>query len=232
MRSLLALVPFTLFAAASCGVAEYQTSPPQSNDDNGSGTDVGSAHGHVPACTPSCTRAADCGTPGDPLYDSSHFTCNAGACVWQGCRAASECKAEAHGGSFACQVAAGDTVPSCVPACRKASDCVAPGNTIAMGDASHFICNAGACQWTGCQSTAECAASLRTNKVACQQLDGAPTKTCVPTCATAADCASSQGGALTSASHYACKSGVCEWLGCQSTTECVQSLQSARVVCK
>jgi len=228
MRSVLALVPVALFAAASCGVAEMTTSPPGDNN----GTDLGPSYGHVPSCTPSCSKQADCGTPGDPLYDPSHFACKAGACVWQGCKSANECKTAAHGGNFVCTASEGTPVPSCIPACHKPADCVAPGNTDAMGDASHFACNAGACVWIGCKSNSECASSLHTNKVACQQTAGSSTKTCVPTCAKASDCATSQGGLLTDASHFTCNGGVCQWLGCKSTTECAQTLQSSRYVCE
>jgi hypothetical protein len=229
MRALLALVPVTVFAAARCGTSAMTTSPPDPSDD-GSSADPNSAH--VPTCVESCQAATECGTPGDPLYDPSHFTCAAGVCVWQGCKSASACSEEAHGGGFVCQASGGSPVPACVPACQKPADCVQPGSTEALYDASHFACVGGACAWLGCRSATECAASAGTQKVTCAQPAGDATKTCVPTCAKASDCASSQGGVLTSAGHYACKGGMCEWLGCKSTAECTQALQSSTYVCK
>jgi hypothetical protein len=229
MKALLALVPITVFAAASCGTGVMTVSPPDPSD---SGSVATPTTGHVATCVATCTAAADCGTPGDPLYDPSHFTCAAGQCVWQGCKAASECSAEAHGGSFVCQAMDGSPVPACALACHAPADCVASGNTNPLDDASHFACTKGACEWLGCTSTADCTAGTGTNQVACVAPPGSSTKTCVPTCAKASDCASSQGGPLTDASHYACKGGTCEWLGCKSTAECTQVLMSIKYVCE
>jgi hypothetical protein len=226
MKALLALVPITVFAAASC--ATGKTSP----DPGVNGGDPSPSSGRVATCTATCGSAADCGTPGDPLYDSSHFACTAGQCIWQGCRSAAECSAEAHGGNFVCQATASSPVPSCNPACQKAADCVPPGDTNVLDDASHYACTQGSCEWLGCKSTAECSSALHTNKVSCEQPAGAPGNTCVPTCTSAGDCGSSQAGPLNDASHYTCKANRCQWLGCKSTAECAQVLQSSRYVCE
>jgi hypothetical protein len=228
MRALVTLVLATIVALASCTSNETKTSSVLID----AGVVSITSNAATATCRPTCATATDCGTPGDPLYDPSHFACQAGLCQWLGCKAASECSAEAHGGNFLCQRAAGAPVPSCVPACRRASDCVPPGNANPLDDASHFACTAGACVWRGCASTADCSAALHTAKVACETPPGASAPTCVPTCTAASDCAAPGEGALGDANHYACHAGRCQWLGCKSTVECVQALQSSKYVCE
>lgn len=228
MKALSALVLFTIFALASCTSHETKTSAALFD---GGAISVTSG-GVTPTCRPACATAADCGMPGDPLYDPSHFSCQAGLCEWRGCTAASQCSAEAHGGNFLCQRAAGSPVPIRVPACQKSSDCVPPGNTDPLTNANHFACNAGACVWLGCASAADCSAAVHTPNVACERTPGAPAPTCVPTCTAASDCAMGGQGPLGDSSHYACQAGRCEWLGCKSTAECVQALQSSKFVCE
>jgi hypothetical protein len=227
MRALVGLVPVIVFALSSCG--QTGASPGAGAPDD-SGV-VTASNGVAATCHPTCSTAADCGTPGDPLYDPSHFACQAGICQWLGCRSPSECSAEAHGGNFLCKAASG-AAPTCVPACQRPADCVPPGNTSALDDVNHFACTAGACVWTGCASTAECAAATHTSKVSCERPAGATAPTCVPTCATANDCVMQSGGALGDASHYACQAHRCQWLGCKSTTECTKALASSRYVCE
>lgn len=234
MKALIALVLVTIFALASCGSRETKTSAAAVDG----GVVSLTSNAVTASCRPTCTSTADCGAPGDPLYDPSHFACHAGVCQWLGCRAASECSAEAHGGNFVCQRAPGAPAPSCVPACQRASDCVPPGKISALADASHFACTAGACVWLGCTSTADCTAALHTAKVACEKPPAGPgagaalAPSCVPTCTTTSDCAVPAQGALGDPSHYACQAGRCQWLGCKSTAECVQALQSSKYVCE
>jgi hypothetical protein len=225
MRALLALVPVTLFALASCGSGNPN---PSAAGDPGDAT---TSNAPVLSCHPTCGTATDCGVPGDPLYDPSHFACQGGKCQWLGCRAASECATEAHGGTFLCQSEGGGAPPACIPSCQAASDCVPPGNTSTLQDVHHFACNGGVCVWLGCASTGECSAALHTTKVACDRSGGGPTPACEPTCATAADCAQQGGGLLGDKNHYACRAGRCQWLGCKSSTECTQALASSRYVC-
>ncbi len=225
MRALMGLVPVTVYALASCGTAGSVPNP----DDSGDTLD---SNAQVATCHPTCSTAADCGAPGDPLYDPSHFACKAGLCQWLGCRSASECSSEAHGGNFLCQTAAAGQPPGCVPACQRPADCVPPGTPAGLEDASHFSCISGACFWTGCRSTAECVTATQTNKVSCERPSGAPANTCVPTCNTAADCVMQGSGTLGNINHYACRSNRCQWLGCKSTTECTQALASSRYVCE
>jgi len=225
MRAVLALLPFTVFALASC-----DTKTSSAPGDLGNMT---TSNGPPPTCQPTCSAAADCGTPGDPLYDPSHFACQAGRCQWLGCKAASECSSEAHGGTFLCKMATGATVPSCIPSCQSPADCVPPGNTNVLDNAGHFACNSGVCQWLGCASTAECSTALKTSKISCETPTGAPARTCVPTCTTTSDCAGTNGGgALDDASHYTCSAGRCQWHGCKSTAECKQVSGSSNFICE
>jgi hypothetical protein len=214
----------TVVVLASCSSGEMQTSPPPGN-----GGDI-TTSAHVATCVPTCSVAADCGMPGDPLYDPSHFSCTGGTCVWNGCTSAAACnQAAPQGGNYVCKAENGGP-PACLAACQKPADCVAANNQNPLETASHFACNAGVCTWLGCMSTAECASALGTNNVACEQPPGAPGKTCVGTCSTPSDCASQQ--PLNDASHFACTAGRCQWLGCKSNAECSAALQSSRVACR
>ena len=223
MRALLGLVSVVVFALASCGTgATAPGDPPNATDSNRQPL----------ACHPTCSTAGDCGTAGDPLYDPSHFACQAGRCQWLGCRSASECSASAQGGNFICQASHAGP-PSCAPACQKAADCVPRGASVpALQDASHFACVAGACVWKGCRSTAECVTATQSQRVSCEQPAGAPARTCVPTCTAATDCVVPGSGPLGDAHHYACKAGRCQWLGCRSTLECTTALASKKLVCE
>jgi hypothetical protein len=125
----------------------------------------------------------------------------------------------------------GGHVAQCHPTCSTAADCAVPGSP--LESASHFACTGGTCVWQGCQSDSECNASapMGAPHLVCRTGPGAPMPSCVPSCTTAADCAES-GSALTAASHWACTSGVCEWQGCQSTSECASALHVSNVVCE
>lgn len=231
MKALLALVPVTIFALASCGSGATTTSPAPGE----SGGNKTMSSGTTPAtCRPTCATPADCATPGEPLSDAAHYACNAGLCDWLGCKAASECSAAAGGGTFVCRTLPGATVADCIPACQTAADCVPPGATSVLDDAHHFACTGGVCTWRGCASTAECMAALHTSRVSCETPPGAPAPTCVPTCATASNCVATGAAvpALSDPSHYTCTASRCAWLGCKSTAECAQALQTNKVVCE
>jgi hypothetical protein len=59
--------------------------------------------GDRPTCVPVCQTAADCGKPGDPLGDPSHFACKANRCVWLGCSSTSECVAATRSTKVVCE---------------------------------------------------------------------------------------------------------------------------------
>jgi hypothetical protein len=221
----LALLPVTFFALAHCGSSG--TSAPASAAPAG-GDDTDSA-GVLRTCQKTCRAAADCGTAGQPLQDASHYECNAGVCEWQGCKSTSDCASALGTNRVACVTAPGAQIATCVPACSTAADCAVQGSV--LSDASHFACNAGVCEWEGCKSTTECTTALSTSHVACEKPESAPTKTCVPTCHTAADCAV-PGEAMYDAGHFACTAGRCVWQGCKSTHECSAALDVQNVVCQ
>jgi len=223
MKALLALVPVTIFALASCGSGD--TNPPSSSGD----PTTTSGNGPVKTCRATCNAAADCASPGQPLQDAAHYACNAGRCDWLGCQSDSECASAVMSTKVACAPVPGGDVSTCVATCQAAADCAVQGNPLA--DASHFACDDGKCEWLGCKSTNDCQTALQSNRFVCEKPQGAPTAMCVPTCATRADCAV-PGSKLNDASHYACKAGRCAWLGCKSTTECAADLQVANIVCE
>ena len=48
-------------------------------------------------------------------------------------------------------------VRTCRATCTTPSDCAVAGQP--LGDASHFKCTGGMCEWTGCKSAQDCASS-------------------------------------------------------------------------
>lgn len=218
MKALFALLPMTIFALASCGkdqVAEVGSSLQSS--------------GPAKTCQATCSTPADCATPGQPLQDASHFACTNGRCVWQGCKSTGDCTSAFPDAPLTCAVAPGTNVPSCMRTCRSAKDCAVRGNP--LGDAGHFACNEGKCEWRGCTSHSDCTTALRSSKFACEKEPDAPVPTCTPICSKAADCAI-PGNTLQDARHFACNAGRCVWLGCQSHGECTTALRRDKLVCE
>ena len=224
MKRLLGLIPFTVFALASCGSSEpAATSSTEGNAPTG-------FEGPTRTCRPTCTAPSDCAIPGEPLQDAAHYACTAGRCEWQGCASTAECVAAVNTTKVACLKPDGAPMATCVPTCTAAADCAVPGSS--LSDEGHFACKAGLCEWQGCKATSECATALHSSKYTCTKPEGADVATCLPTCTAAADCAVPGSGSLNDASHFACISGRCEWRGCRSTSECASNLHSDRYVCE
>ncbi|MBZ0233386.1 MAG: hypothetical protein K8M05_13745 [Deltaproteobacteria bacterium] len=59
-----------------------------------------------------------------------------------------------------------------------------------------------------------------------------PLPVCVPSCSTAADCGTGPAGSIIDANNYACDGGVCRWLGCLSTAECVATYGTQAWTCE
>jgi len=226
MKALLALVPVTIFAIASCGSGETQTS---SSSPSGGDPSTASGSGARRTCRATCSTAADCAVPGEPLQDASHFTCKSGRCEWRGCQSASDCQTALQTSKVTCATESGAEVASCVATCAAAADCAVPGS--GLTDAGHFACAGGKCTWTGCKSSHECQSALQSSRYVCEKPPGGNTAGCLPTCQTPADCAI-PGSALNNAAHFACKASRCEWLGCKTTTECAAELHTSNVVCE
>ncbi len=116
--------------------------------------------------------------------------------------------------------------PACTIVCATAQDCSAGAG---LDDASHYQCIAGRCSWLGCKSKADCTANLQSENFVCVKEGGATVPGCVPTCASAADCAGQSPS--DDASHYQCNGGRCQWQGCKSDTECNSAFQTTKLVC-
>ena len=104
------------------------------------------------------------GASGPALEDASHFTCNAGACVWnRDCRSTAECAAATHTNQVACEEAEGEPVRDLRPDLHQGdrTRCSGSGK---LGDVHHYACQAGRCRWLGCKSTLECTTALSSSK--------------------------------------------------------------------
>lgn len=106
--------------------------------------------------------AADCATgPAGSIIDAKNYACDAGVCRWLGCLSTAECVATHNSQAWTCEAAFGATVPTCWPTCVRncwhtcttPSDCATPS---APYDADNYDCVSGICQWTGCNTNAEC----------------------------------------------------------------------------
>lgn len=166
----------------------------------------------VPLCQIPCASLADCVQPGASApYDDDNYECtNEGYCLYTGCNSDSECAAL---GNYVCaDMGSGNY---CATACTAPADCDLGGGPAYDGD--NYDCDAGACIYAGCNSDAECDASVA--GTICVDL-GAGVMTCATACSTATDC--DQGQLAYDADNYECVSGHCEYLGCNSDAECME----------
>lgn len=122
--------------------------------------------------------------------------------------------------------AAAPALAFCRIGCAAAADCATP--SVALYDATHYVCEASLCRWTGCQDDAECRAAFSRADYACRDVGGL--SQCVDTCATSADCGS--GTAAFDGDNYECVSGVCSYTGCRDDAECAATFASSRYVCR
>ncbi|MGE0327663.1 MAG: hypothetical protein AB7K71_21870 [Polyangiaceae bacterium] len=175
---------------------------------NGTGGSGGSATS-ITICQAACNSPADCAS-GTPLYDASHYSCDAGVCVWQGCKGDSDCT---FLGNYVCREQYG--LPTCLKGCSSPNDC---GSGQAYDDADNYSCDNGGCFNQGCNNEAECDAlgDLVGKPYACADLGGG--SFCFPECNTPADCSNGQPGYT--ASNYECDQGVCRYTGCNGDSEC------------
>jgi hypothetical protein len=121
---------------------------------------------------------------------------------------------------------AAEPIALCTQGCSTPDDCVIPGTP--LYDASHYVCDQGACRWTGCRSESECRSTGQ--NWTCAVFPGWAMASCVPTCGSPSDCASSS--PLYDFDNYICDQGVCRWKGCNDTSECIESLNDSRYVCE
>lgn len=200
--------------------------------DAGSASDAGAAAAY-PFCRIQCTVAADCATAGAPLYDASHYACDAGLCRWTGCQDDAECQATFSRTDYACRDQGG--LRTCVETCDAAGEC---GSGTAAFDGDNYACTGGVCQYTGCRDDAECAATFSSDRYACRRASlpdtGLPipsaTMNCVLRCTTRADCTTAS--AAFDADNYECSGDACVYTGCNADAECASSFSSTRYVCR
>jgi len=162
------------------------------------------------------------------LYSASHYACQGGYCAYLGCQSASECTAAFQKSNYACGTVQGSSIPTCYETCNAPADCATAG--VALYSASHYACNGNQCDYLGCQSSSECTAAFQKSNYACGSVQGSPVPTCYETCNAPADCATA-GVTLYSASHWACNADQCDYLGCQSSSECTAAFQKSNYAC-
>lgn len=117
-------------------------------------------------------------------------------------------------------------MPNCYHVCFTPSDC-ALGNS--LHDADNYQCQGNRCRWLGCNNTTECVDTFMDNRYVCDTLPPSTFPACYRSCNVPADC--SLGNALHDADNYRCTSNLCEWLGCNNTTECVDTFMDNRYAC-
>lgn len=98
-------------------------------------------------CVTPCQSPADCDL-GQPAYDVDNYDCVQGGCVYTGCNDTAECQAS---GDLVCHDYGFGRF--CVEPCSAPGDC---GTGQPAFDADNYACNEGICEYTGCNSDAEC----------------------------------------------------------------------------
>ena len=131
------------------------------DDCEGGGAQVCHSFGaEAPRCVRVCFEATDCVVgAGTPSTDADNFECLGGLCRSTGCNADVECR-NSFGTDWACRAGVVNVlglvedVPTCVPTCAAAVDCII--GSFAFADEDNFLCADGVCQYTGCLSDVEC----------------------------------------------------------------------------
>ena len=105
----------------------------------------------VPTCWPTCSTVSQCANPNSPILGADNYACDGGKCRWTGCNDTAECTAANMSSAWTCR--ATGTIMSCLHTCTTPTDCATPS---APYDADNYDCVGGVCQYTGCNTTAEC----------------------------------------------------------------------------
>jgi hypothetical protein len=198
----------------------------------GSGSSTGAAGGGgegpppLPACYPTCTTVADC-VSASPLTDDDNYACTDGKCEYLGCQDTGECTAAFMNPNYACETLAGSSLPTCNATCTVVADCVSASP---LTDDDNYACTNGRCEYLGCQSTSECTTAFMDPNYVCETAPGSSLAGCYPTCTVVADCVAAS--PLTDDDNYACTNSRCEYLGCQSTSECTTAFMNPDYVCE
>ena len=157
-------------------------------------------------CTPDCA-GLECG--GDDGCGSSCGSC----AVDQDCVAG------------ACQ---DPPLSFCAIKCSQPGDCDAGGGGAYSGD--NYVCEGGYCEYSGCNTDAECSQTYANDSYGCYAGAGYPIPYCTLKCTQAADCDLGVGGAY-AAANYNCDSGYCEYVGCNSDAECEATFNDDKYGC-
>lgn len=202
-----------------------------SNGDSGGGTDSG-ASDSGPAfrsCVGTCGDAADCvPISSTAITDADNYRCQGGACQYTGCNGDGECTA-VFGAGWVCRTGLVG-VASCVKACADVAACVVPSSP--LYDQDNYSCVGGGCQWDGCNNTNECTSALSDPRYRCDPVPGLGFSSCYLTCSGASDCVSPGAGVAFDADNYRCQSGSCQYLGCNSDSECQAQNNSPSWTCR
>lgn len=126
----------------------------------------------LPSCLQACATAGDCGT-GSAAFDADNYRCDAGVCLYEGCRDDAECAATFFDPAYDCR----DVLPpdtglplpvarrNCVRSCTAPADCAQPSPAF---DADNYACEGGACRYVGCRDDDECRLSLMRSDYVCR----------------------------------------------------------------
>lgn len=187
----------------------------------GQGGGAGAGTPALPSCVLSCAVATDCSTA-SPISDADNWECD-GECVYLGCNSAEECQEAFMNPNYTC--AETGTVSYCQPICNTASDCATPSPAT---DPDNWACTNQVCEYLGCNSADECQQTFQASNYDCVDQFGLPT--CVRTCTGAADC--SAPAPLYDEDNWECAEGLCEYQGCNTNQECMETLMSGGYTCQ
>jgi len=125
--------------------------------------------GIVTTCVKKCQVSADCsqGAAGS-AFDADNYTCTNGGCEYAGCKTDAECEVTFSGQAYVCKASGALSVAVCAKSCQTAADC-SQGGTGSAFDGDNYTCTSGGCEYTGCNSDGECAASFPNGTYVCSQ---------------------------------------------------------------
>lgn len=189
-------------------------------------------------CQYVCTTASDCVQAGaNAITDADNYKCEDGKCVYLGCLSDAECDeiygavTAANGKVYRCNKNGAYGYPECTPTCSTAADCdlYGQGSTGYAYDLDNYKCESGLCVFTGCNSDAECEATMSSSDYKClpQEYTGKTLKICNLPCKSAADCANS----VYPEEFYECRNSLCIAKSCESDEWC-KKYMTDDYVCK
>ena len=113
-----------------------------------------------------------------------------------------------------------DEANHCAQICATQIDCLSP-YPLAVYDVDNYDCAEGHCEYTGCNSSAECIESYGEGYSCYFEAPLVPI--CLTTCTSVDDCYTEDSPPQYDADNYQCDDGVCVYTGCISDWECEQS---------